>query len=175
MSLWSKLFEVNDRRSHLIGPDDDGAAIQNKILGYLRTHRKSYIGGNLRFGVMWNLINLSVILLSALTSILAALKNPNLQNWIIILPATSALLSTILLQFRIRDLWQLRDEGRIEIELLICKAHLIPIKDRQDALEAAMKLRTAAHELERDQSRRFFSVLGQPSSTPSTSTPDLQK
>ena len=49
----------------------------------------------------------------------------------------STLLSTFLLQFCIRDLWQLRDEGRIETELLICKAHLIPTETRQAALQVA--------------------------------------
>ncbi|MGO9356976.1 MAG: hypothetical protein ACLP1D_04785, partial [Xanthobacteraceae bacterium] len=148
----------------LIQPEDDGAAIQRKTLEYLRTHRKSYIGGNLRFGLAWNVLSFSVIVLSALTSILAALKaNENVPSWlIIVLPALSALLSTFLLQFRIRDLWQLRDEGRIEIELLICKAHLIPTESRDAALNAAMELRTGAIKLELDQSRRFFSVIGQP-------------
>jgi hypothetical protein len=150
----------------LIGPDDDGRAIQRKILDYLRSHRKAYIGGNVRFGVLWNVLSFSVIVLSALTSILAAFKegSPNsIPSFVlVILPAASALLSTFLLQFRIRDLWQLRDEGRIEIERLICKAHLIPTEDRKTALERAMELRAAAIELEFNQSRRFFSVLERP-------------
>jgi hypothetical protein len=148
----------------LIQPEDDGAAIQRKTLDYLRSHRKSYIGGNIRFGVAWNTLSFAVIVLSALTSILAALQN--IPPWLlIVLPAVSALLSTFLLQFRIRDLWQLRDEGRIQIEMLICRAHLIPTETREAALQAAMELRTAAIKLELDQSRRFFSVIGQPSST----------
>lgn len=89
----------------------------------------------------------------------------DIPPWVIIvLPAVSALLSTLLLQFRVRDMWQLRDEGRIATELLICKAHLIPTETREIALKSAMELRIAAIELERDQSRRFFSVIGQPSS-----------
>jgi hypothetical protein len=103
----------------------------------------------------WNIATFSIIVLGALTSILQAFGGAD-RILLVTLPAISALLGAFLVQFKLRDIWRLREIGRITIEELICRAYMIPSDDAAKALEAAIQLRLCAHQLERDQLSEFF-------------------
>jgi hypothetical protein len=131
----------------------DPTEIRIATVAYLKGHRDWYEYWSIFYAWAWNACTLLVIVLSAATSIAAAHKATN--PYITIgLPAAVALLGTLLLQFRIRDMWRLRELGRIEAETLVMKVHLIP---DEKAGEGSAELFKAAFELERAQMGEFFS------------------
>jgi hypothetical protein len=129
--------------------------IREATLAYLRSHRSWYASCSRAYTLIWNISNLSIIVLGALSSILFAYGTAN-KVLLTTLPALSSLLGAILIQFKLRDVWRLRELGRIAVEELICQAYLIPLDDRDAALKAAVELRLLVHKLERDQLSEFF-------------------
>lgn len=80
-----------------------------------------------------------------------------------IISAAATAFSTLLATFATRDLWQLRENGRIATNDLISRACLIPETDSQVALQEAVKLLNEAHKLEEAQAKGFFGFLPQKS------------
>ena len=106
---------------------------------------------------IWNSATTAIVVLGAATAVVSALGEFSGQKIItIILPAISSFLGTVLIQFRVRELWQVREVGRISSEELIARAYTIPISDRDSALAAATALRLDAHKIEREQAAQFF-------------------
>jgi hypothetical protein len=105
---------------------------------------------------LWNSATASIVVISAATAILAAWNRPYLQWLNILLPAISTVLGTLLMQFRMRDMWQLREMGRIASEELVAEAHLMDVGKVEDATKTAIALRMRAHQIERDQATQFF-------------------
>jgi hypothetical protein len=129
--------------------------IREVTLAYLRSHRSWYAFWSRTYTLTWNIATFSIIVLGALTSILTAFGQVS-KILLIILPAISSLLGAFLVQFRLRDMWRLREMGRIAVEELICKAYLLPVDDPQTALKEAIELRLNVHKLERDQLSEYF-------------------
>jgi hypothetical protein len=125
---------------------NDAKDIRQASLNYLRTHRAWYATWSNLLTWTWNIATFSIIILGALTSILTALGSAD-KTLLIALPAISSLLGALLVQFRMRDVWRLRELGRIATEELICKAYLIPVDDRQAALQAAIDVRLQAQDV----------------------------
>ncbi|OWZ90709.1 hypothetical protein B9J07_25745 [Sinorhizobium sp. LM21] len=105
---------------------------------------------------LYNVLSVSIILLSATASILAAWSK-DYQILTSVVAAISALCATILVQFRVREAWQLREQGRIDAEELIAEAHSIPDgASREHTLKQAVALRLKAHAIERRQMTLHF-------------------
>jgi len=125
------------------------------ILSYLRSHRSWYARWSTFYSVAWNTSTLLIVILGAVTSILAAAGDSlpqNLHPLVIVLPAFSSLLAALLVQFKLKEMCRLREVGRLACEGLICRALHIPTSESpKDALATAIQLREAAHELERQQ------------------------
>lgn len=143
--------------------DGTGSDVRTATLAYLRTHRRWYVRWSRNYAWFWNFGTFSVIVFSTASSIIAA--KPDLlfpADWsakaTVLLPAASALITAFLVQFRAREMWQLREVGRIATEDMICAAYAIP-DDRDAALKSALEIRSSAHKLERDQMTGFFADL----------------
>jgi hypothetical protein len=154
-----------DKKDVHLNPEDEPKETRRKILSYLREQRRYYVEGNERYQHLWNWLNIGAVCLSFAGSILAALSFIEeflfFQILAVFLPAAAGACSTALIQFRIRELWQLRDDGRMEMEYLICRAHMVGVgaTDKTKVYEEALELRQEAHDLERRQSAQFFSFL----------------
>lgn len=96
------VFKPKENKSLL---DDNAANIRDAAVGYLRTHRNWYKTSTLIYGLLWNGLTLSIIALSATTSIIAAYdKSDEYKLLVVLLSAITALFGTLLVQFRVRDL-----------------------------------------------------------------------
>jgi hypothetical protein len=139
--------------------------IRAATIDYLRTHRNWYIRGAEAYFWLWNLPSVAIVVLGALTAILSAYGDFAIRHRLLmtVLPAMSSLLATLLIQFRVRDIWRLRELGRISSEELIAKAHLLPTDDQETAKKGAIELRLAAHQLERAQAEQFYADAARPS------------
>lgn len=156
--------------------DGSPGQIKETAIAYIRTHRNWYARWSALYGRVWNSLTCGMIALSALSSILSASSADKL--YATITAALSALFGTILVQYRVRDMWQLREQGRIDAEKLVAKAQLISTSDPATTLIEAVSLRMAVHELENDQNKRYFGVplASQISSEKSNdNTPDESK
>jgi hypothetical protein len=138
--------------------------IRMAAISYLRTHRKWYARWSRFYSVTWNVATMLIVLLGALSSILtAAQRDFPVPSWVLItLPAVSSLLAALLIQFKLKDSCRVREAGRIASEELICRAYLIPTDDPKRALEVAVGLREAAHQLEREQLIDFLAENARP-------------
>lgn len=126
---------------------------------YAEHHSYWYETQSNRMGVLWNYLTFAIIVLSAISSIVTAYNADPALRWIpATLSALSAFCAAYLTQFRVRDLWQIREAGRIDAEKLVAKAQAIPIEDPKSTFEQAIALRLELHELERDQTQQFFAV-----------------
>jgi len=164
MAFWCTQKDLKTFEAALSGSPVE---IREAALAYLRTHRKWYVFWSRVYTHIWNIATFLIIVIGALTSILTAYGEIS-KPLLIVLPAISSLLGALLVQFRFRDVWRLRELGRISTEELICEAYLIPQNDRAEALKAAINLRLQAHKLERDQLSEFF---GEPSDLRMSSKP----
>jgi uncharacterized membrane protein YhdT len=139
-----------------------GSEIKQAGIDYLREHRNWYGRYSRIYMWIWNGFTISIIIIGAVAAILAAIRKgvatPNIWiEWaLIILPAVSALLASVLAQFRTRDLWQLREMGRIASEELVARAYAIDAADAKSAAKDIVGLRLLAHQIERDQTIGFF-------------------
>ena len=139
--------------------EEDKKKIRSAMVGYIRTHRDWYERSSATYGSIFNFGNVLIIAFGAAASILAAgnFDGPASKAAIVLLPALSSLIATILSQFRVRDIWRLREVGRIEAEALAARAMAIPVNAETDTYQEALKVRQLAHELERAQMAEFFS------------------
>ncbi|TAX65035.1 hypothetical protein ELI00_34480 [Rhizobium ruizarguesonis] len=134
----------------------DAVEIKMQTLRDLRTHRNGYARSSKFNQYLWNFLTLGIIVLSGLSSLFSA-YGPVVPQWLPM--ATSALVAlfgTIMVQFRVRDVWQLREQGRIEAEILVADAHLIDITDNLATLKRAAVIRKRAHALEMKQLNQLF-------------------
>ena len=134
----------------------DTVEIKRQALRDLRTHRNWYARSSRVNQYLWNFLTMGIIVLSGLSSLFSAYGTAVPQWLPMMSSALAALFGTIIVQFRIRDAWQLREQGRIEAEMLVAEAHLIDITDELETLKQAVALRKRAHALEMKQLNQFF-------------------
>lgn len=104
------------------------------------------------------------VLAGFLTSILSAsIPDINFGTWrivLIILPLVGSLSATILLQFRIYVLWNLREEGRIAFQNLVSEGRKRYAASKTDKecfeIHESLQLRVTA--IENEQKDKFFSL-----------------
>lgn len=155
MSFWLKFNEPD--LSAITG--DDPKSAREATIDFVKAHRNWYAKWASIYEKQWNFYTSAIIILSAATSIVSAAGPGEITRWTSVgLSALSALLATILVQFRIRDLWQIREQGRIEAEEIIARAYLMPSLDIEAARKAAVEIKIETHRLEKKQARQFFSA-----------------
>jgi hypothetical protein len=100
-----------------------------------------------------------------LTSILTALTTKETfgTNWrivLIVLPSLGSLAATILLQFRVYDLWHLREDARIAFQDLVNEGRkrLAAAQTEQACFEIHESLQIKATAIETEQKNRFFAL-----------------
>lgn len=147
--------EIDQERAEKMLPSDM-VEIKRQALRDLRTHRNWYARSSRVNQYLWNFLTMGIIVLSGLSSLFSAYGTAVPQWLPMMSSALAALFGTIIVQFRIRDAWQLREQGRIEAEMLVAEAHLIDITDELETLKQAVALRKRAHALEMKQLNQFF-------------------
>lgn len=154
----------------LAGNSDD---IRKSIAGYLRSHRGWYLNQSNWYGRAWNAGTLLIVLFGTVSSIVAAYPkhSPYTEFLTIVLPALSSLIASVLIQFRVRDMWRLREIGRIESEILIAKSFSLP-NHPTELVKGAIALRQLAVELERAQMGEFFADRNSQASDSGAAGPD---
>lgn len=163
--LWRKLLFWKKKGDRLKLEDAKTAGeIRTAIIIYLRKHRNWYKKSGWRYTHSWHALTFLVIVLGALTSILTAMEEAFhiRREVLIILPALSSLFAAILVQFRLREGCRIRDSGRIAADELIGEAHGIDVKNRHLAMREALRLRAAAHRIEREQLSQFMAETPPP-------------
>jgi hypothetical protein len=100
-----------------------------------------------------------------LTSVLTALTTKEMfgTNWrivLIVLPSIGSLAATALLQFRVYDLWQLREDARIAFQDLVIEGRkrLAAAKNKQECYEIHESLQLRATAIEKENKDRFFAL-----------------
>ncbi|RXT19877.1 hypothetical protein B5P46_25495 [Rhizobium leguminosarum] len=147
--------EIEQERAESMLPSD-AVETKRQTLRDLRIHRNGYARSSKVSQHLWNFLTLGIIVLSGLSSLFSA-YGPVVPKW---LPMTAsalvALFGVIMVQFRVRDVWQLREQGRIEAEMLVADAHLIETTDNLATLKQAVALRKRAHALDMKQLNQLF-------------------
>lgn len=134
----------------------EAVEIKKQTLRDLRMRRNWYARSSRVNQYLWNFLTLGIIVLSGLSSLFSAYE-ATIPRWLpMATSAVAALFAIIIVQFRVRDAWQLREQGRIEAEMLAAEGHLIDIIDSPTALQQAVALRKRAYALEMKQMNQFF-------------------
>lgn len=118
--------------------------------------------------VLWGSLQLLAILSGFLTAILAAFaafssdqKFPLLGRIVlVVLPLLGSLAATILLQFRVYDLWRLREQGRLAFQRLAAEGRrrLASASGEEACGQIYEDLQHRAMEVEEAQAGRFFGL-----------------
>lgn len=153
----SKNWELADNFD--VSPEMDDEQLRKATVDYAKCHSHWYHVRSHRMKALWNYITFLTIVLSALSSVISAYNLDLSLRW---LPAGLSALATFcaayLSQFRVRDMWQIRETGRIDAERLVAKAQLIGTAKGNTAFAEAIALRNELHDLELDQTQQFFIV-----------------
>jgi hypothetical protein len=153
--IWAARKAVNQEKAENM-LSTEPIEVKRQALRDLRLRRNRYARSSRVNQYLWNFLTLGIIVLSGLSSLFSAYDTV-VPRWLpMATSAVVALFGIIIVQFRIRDVWQLREQGRIEAEMLVAEGHLIDIIDSPTALQQAVALRKRAHALEMKQLNQFF-------------------
>jgi hypothetical protein len=142
-----------------ITPEMPAEELRKAAFDYAKLHSKWYERQSILQGKLWNYLTLAIIVLSAISSIVAA-YGP-IGAWKLVpsaLSAAAAFCAAYLTQFRVRDLWQIREVGRIDAEKLVARAQTISSNGGNSPFDDAIALKLSLHDLERDQNQQFFAI-----------------
>lgn len=137
---------------------------RQQLIEQLKVRREWYRQARRLYNTLWNSFTLLIVICTAAASIVAALNygklsSEALQILMVVLPAIASLLSTILVQFRVRENWQLRELGRLDIEELLLEAQRLQDSNDAQTQAAIDKLHARALEISRRQASEFFAYL----------------
>lgn len=111
---------------------------------------------------VWYILQCLVLICGFLTSLFIAIfgDDPSV-SWkiiLIILPSVGSLSATILMQFKVQDLWKIREVGRVRFLELIFegKSRLLNCKKEKDYVELLKYLQNKTVEIESQQGLSFF-------------------
>ncbi|WP_439616420.1 DUF4231 domain-containing protein [Shinella sp.] len=142
-----------------ISPDMSPKDLRQAVVEYAQLHSKWYENQARKMSNSWNYITFSTIVLSAISSVLAAYDLGSDYRWLPAgLSAAAGLCAAYLTQFRVRDLWQIRETGRIAAEKLVAKAQAVDVSDQSSIYASTIALRVELHNLEQEQTDQFFAV-----------------
>ena len=136
-----------------------------KFIKYLEKSYKPWYSKNVARSLnLWYVCQSLSILCGFATAILAAFSDKEFFSSIgkvlmIIIPTIGSLAATIILQFRIFDLWQLREKGRVTIEKMISMGFQLYAsnKTEQEYSELHKEFIEQTYKLE-EQKTQFFQL-----------------
>jgi len=134
---------------------------RSELINELRDIQNWYEFWSNTYGLIWNGMTFAVVALTALTSVLIAAGFGQAGRGkivLIALPAIASLLTTLLVQFKIKESWQLRETGSLESARLVLEAKQLSENDA-DIRGAAYNLRLKAHQIGERQAALFFEEL----------------
>lgn len=156
---WFSLKGALKRPEFVISPEMSPADLRQAIIDYGQLHSDWYKSQARKMSDSWNYITFATIALSAVSSVLAAYDLGSEYRWLPAgLTATAGLCAAYLTQFRVRDLWQIRENGRITAEKLVAKAQALTLANEPLTYAEIIALRVELHDLEFDQMHQFFAV-----------------
>ena len=110
-------------------------------------------------------LQLTVLLSGFLSSVMAAIVTPGTfttwGKWVLIVaPAIGSLAAACLLQFRVHELWRLREQGRISFQDLAVtgKRRLAEAGSDEECGRIYKELQGSTREIEQEQSDSFFGL-----------------
>lgn len=160
-------MQQNSESSNSDGGDvvenDSAKTIFDKFLTELHENKKWYQNQRDIYNIAWRYGNIFVIVATGLTAFLIAIDIAKNSTWrriaLAALPALAALTTSLTGQFRVQEMWELRESGRLDVIELINEVRLIRA-DSAEAMEKALSpIRAELIEIDREQSKRFFSYL----------------
>lgn len=155
--IWLKTKPSSTQPDLNISPDMSPQELRQAIIEYAQLHSNWYRKQARRMSYSWNYVTFATIVLSAISSVLAAYDLGSEYRWIPAgLAAAAGLCAAYLTQFRVRDLWQIRENGRIFTEKLVAKAQTLDAQHL--SYSEIVALRVELHDLELDQMHQFFAV-----------------
>ncbi|MBV9079176.1 MAG: DUF4231 domain-containing protein [Methylobacteriaceae bacterium] len=136
-----------------------GAERRRELIDKLVEWERWYEGQSNLYGGIWNTFTIAAIVLAALTSLFAALgKGEDWKLAMIVMPALAALLTTLIVQFRVRENWKLREIGRLELAELVNEARTLSENDPEIRVKSRELVRKALT-IDRAQATAFFETL----------------
>lgn len=133
------------------------------LIGKLKCDRSWYSQRSRLLQQLWIGLSIAGLIFSFGTSVLVASGALDTGNFIAkivltALPSLAALCGTIIMTFRLRETWELRELGRIEMDELILRAKFLSLEtpDFDDQLRALSMARIS---LARQQASGFFASL----------------
>jgi hypothetical protein len=135
-----------------------------KYMEHLHTYSVWYAKSVRRYAVAYYGLQFGVMLCGFLTAVLAAFETQIGVWWtkpaIVILPLLGSLSVGALYQFRVYDLWRIREDGRLAFQDLDTEVRrrLAAASGEADCGRAYEELQQQATKIERDQADRFYAV-----------------
>ena len=137
----------------------EGETRREELISKCRSWEHWYRWWSDIYAALWHAATTAVIVLTALTSLLVALNLGQAYKWqIVSLSAIAGLLTTFSVQFRLKENWQLREMGRLEVLALTVEARSLRASD-PDLREKAFAIEQRLINIDRAQAGFFFETL----------------
>jgi hypothetical protein len=139
-------------------------AERDALIGRLRRDRDWFKRSRAQLQFLWISLTLISLGLGFLTSIFIAMGWPSATDQpgkaiLVALPALGSFCGTILAHFRLRENWELRELGRIDVDEAIVRASFLPVDDLAAFSKGLYELQMARVQLSRLQTAQFFATL----------------
>ena len=139
-------------------------ADRDAFIERLRGDRDWFKRHRVQMQFLWISLTLISLGLGFLTSIFIAIGWPSTTDQpgktiLIALPALASFCGAIVVHFRLRETWELRELGRIDVDEAIVRASFLPVDDPSAFSKALYELQMARVQLARLQTARFFAAL----------------
>lgn len=152
-------------------------AALTKYVEHIHTYPVWYAKSVRRYSVAYYGLQFTVVLSGFLTAAVAAFETQIAESWTkpvtVIVPLLGSLAAGALYQFRVYDLWRLREDGRLAFQDLDTEARrqLAAATCEADCIRAHGELQQQVTKIERDQADRFYAVRDSKSLPTFTKTP----
>jgi hypothetical protein len=131
------------------------------LISKLNLWENWYSEQSMLYAALWNSFTVAILVLTGLTSILVALGTAQTRKWFVaMLPAVAALLTSLSVQFRFKETWQLRERGHMDVVALGIKARELRVQD-PELRGKVLALERDLNALDRSQATVFFDTLFQ--------------
>lgn len=149
------------------GSDNPKEALA-KYVDQLHTDYENWYGrSKLRIGATWQALQLLSYLSGFAAAILSAVGNtekPLHRFWMVVLPLIGSFSASMIVQFRLYELTQMREHGRICFQTLVEEARrrLAAAATLPECTQIHAELASKANEIEAAQSQTFFGLFRRP-------------
>lgn len=157
--MQEQAVSVLDQRS-------DRCRSRDEFIEQLRKDRAWFKKRRAQLQYMWIVLTAISLLLGFLTSIFIAIGWPSVTEYpgkaiLVALPSIGSFCGTILIHFRLRENWELRELGRIDVEEAIVRASFLPLDDPVAFAKGLFDLEIAHVQLKRLQTAKFFATVAE--------------